>query len=73
VKTGAIPFVQARIDPLIESNPALDDEFSSVDNRLHKQSKRGANLYIAARTFFASFRRFLLILKFGMSATAWWT
>jgi hypothetical protein len=46
VKTGAIPFVQARIDPMIESNPALDHEFSSVDNRLHKQSKRGANLYI---------------------------
>lgn len=46
VKTGAIPFVQARIDPMIESNPALDTAFSSVDNRLHKQSKRGANLYI---------------------------
>lgn len=46
VKTGAIPFVQARIDPTIESNPALEHEFSSVDNRLHKQSRRGANLYI---------------------------
>lgn len=46
VKTGAIPFVQARIDPVIESNPGLDQEFSSVDNRLHKQSRRGANLYI---------------------------
>lgn len=46
IKTGAIPFVQARIDPVIESNPVLDQEFSSVDNRLHKQSRRGANLYI---------------------------
>jgi hypothetical protein len=46
VKTGAIPFVQARIDPVISSNPALEREFSSVDNRLHKQSRLGANLYI---------------------------
>lgn len=46
VKTGAIPFVQARIDPVIESNPTLDDAFSSVDNRLHKQARNGANVYI---------------------------
>jgi len=46
VKTGAIPFVQARIDPVIESNPHLADQFSSVDNRLHKQTTQGVNLYI---------------------------
>lgn len=46
VKTGAIPFVQARIDPVIASNPALDEEFSTVDNRLHKQARNGANIYI---------------------------
>src|SRR5262245_27026836 len=46
LKTGAIPFVQARIDPVIESNPHLPSQFSSVDNRLHKQSIRGHNLYI---------------------------
>jgi Phage terminase large subunit gpA, ATPase domain len=46
VKTGAIPFVQARIDPVIESNDGLSAQFSSVDNRLHKQTVNGVNLYI---------------------------
>jgi hypothetical protein len=46
VKTGAIPFVQARIDPMIESNPKLEAAFASVDNRLHKQTRDGVNLYI---------------------------
>jgi len=46
LKTGAIPFVQARIDPIIESNQILSTKFASVDNRLHKQSVDGVNLYI---------------------------
>jgi len=46
LKTGAIPFVQGRIDPIIESNPVLASKFSSVDNRLHKQSADGVNLYV---------------------------
>lgn len=46
LKTGAIPFVQARIDPIIESNPALEEKFGSVDNRLHKQSVDKINLYV---------------------------
>lgn len=46
LKTGAIPFVQARIDPVIESNPGLAAKFSSVDNRLHKQTTHHHNLYI---------------------------
>ena len=46
LKTGAIPFVQARIDPMIASNPELESQFQTVDNRLHKQSKDGINLYI---------------------------
>lgn len=46
VKTGAIPFVQARIDPVVESNPILEEKFGSVDNRLHKQTVEGVNLYI---------------------------
>jgi hypothetical protein len=46
MKTGAIPFVQARINPIIESNPGLNEQFASVDNRLHKQSREGVNLYI---------------------------
>lgn len=46
VKTGAIPFVQARIDPILASNPRLSSKFASVDNRLHKQSTDKINLYI---------------------------
>ncbi len=46
MKTGAVPFVQARIDPIIESNPGLSAKFASVDNRLHKQTIDGVNLYI---------------------------
>lgn len=46
LKTGAIPFVQARIDPVIESNPGLESQFGSVDNRLHKQTVKGVNLYV---------------------------
>jgi len=45
-KMGAIPFVQARIDPIIESNPKLQMLFSNVDNRLHKQSKDAISWYI---------------------------
>lgn len=46
VKIGAIPFVQARIDPIIISNPGLKSQFQSVDNRLHKQTTSQINLYI---------------------------
>ena len=46
LKTGAIPFVQGRIDTIIESNDGLAQKFSSVDNRLHKQTTQGVNLYV---------------------------
>ena len=46
LKTGAIPFVQARIDPMLDSNPKLGAQFANVDNRLHKQSKTNINWYI---------------------------
>lgn len=46
LKTGAIPFVQARVDPIIESNPEVEKQFGSVDNRLHKQTVNKQNLYI---------------------------
>jgi hypothetical protein len=46
LKTGAVPFVQGRIDPIIESNPELAEQFKAVDNRLHKQSAKKFNLYI---------------------------
>jgi hypothetical protein len=38
LKTGAVPFVQKRLDPIIASNPILDEKFKSVDNRTHKQT-----------------------------------
>lgn len=46
LKTGAIPFVQKRVDPIIASNPALGTRFSSVDNRLHKQTTDDVSLLI---------------------------
>lgn len=46
LKTGAIPFVQARIDPIIDSNNFLGEQFKNVDNRLHKQTKHAINLYV---------------------------
>jgi hypothetical protein len=46
LKTGAIPFVQQRIDPIIDSNQFLSNEFTSVDNRLHKQSQDAIALFI---------------------------
>jgi len=46
LKTGAIPFVQRRIDPIIDSNSELSAHFASVDNRLHKQTKDAIALYI---------------------------
>lgn len=52
LKTGAIPFVQGRIDPIISSNAELARIFKSVDNRLHKQTThdialriRGTNIW----------------------------
>lgn len=46
VKAGSVGFVQARIDPIIESAPALKSEFNRVDNRAQKQTNRGTNWYI---------------------------
>jgi hypothetical protein len=52
VKTGAKPFVQSRMDSVIESNDALNREFKSVDNVSHKQTRdnialriRGTNIW----------------------------
>jgi hypothetical protein len=46
LKAGSVGFVQSRIDPIIDSNPQLAAQFSSVDNRLQKQSISKNNLYI---------------------------
>jgi len=50
-KTGAVPFVQKRVDPIIKSSPELQHKFKTVDNRMHKQTNddialliRGANV-----------------------------
>lgn len=37
-KTGSVPFVQKRVDPIINSNEHLKSRFNSVDNRTHKQT-----------------------------------
>jgi Phage terminase large subunit (GpA) len=46
LKTGSLTFVQSRIDPIIDSNEHLRSNFTTVDNRLHKQSREKINLYI---------------------------
>lgn len=46
LKTGAIPFVQSRIDPIIDSNEYVKTHFKSVDNRLHKQTTDDIKLLI---------------------------
>lgn len=46
LKTGAIPFVQKRVDPIIDSNPDLEHKFKSVDNRTHKQTQEDISLLI---------------------------
>ena len=38
LKTGAIPFVQKRVDPILAANASLAHKFKSVDNRTHKQT-----------------------------------
>jgi hypothetical protein len=46
LKTGAVPFVQSRIDPIIDSNAYVQAKFKSVDNRLHKQTTNDIKLLI---------------------------
>lgn len=58
LKAGSIPFVQGRVDPIIESNKALSRAFSSVDNRLHKQTVDGVNLYIRGTNIWTELREF---------------
>lgn len=45
-KQGARTFVQARIDPIIESNPKLKAMFHNVANVSHKQTHEHINFYI---------------------------
>ena len=58
LKTGAIPFVQGRIDPIIESNEGLVTRFSSVDNRLHKQTADGVNFYVRGTNIIRELQEF---------------
>lgn len=46
LKQGAIPFVQKRVDPIIDSNPILKSHFAAVDNRLHKQTTDDISMLI---------------------------
>lgn len=56
LKTGAVPFVQGRMDSLIDSNKELASQFSSVDNRLHKQTREKVNLYIRGTNVWTELR-----------------
>jgi hypothetical protein len=41
LKAGSIPFVQSRIDPIMDSNPELKSHFKRVDNRGQKVTTKG--------------------------------
>jgi hypothetical protein len=41
LKAGSIPFVQSRVDPIVDSNPAIRAEFKRVDNRTQKVTAKG--------------------------------
>jgi hypothetical protein len=56
LKAGAVPFVQGRVDPVIESNKVLEHQFSSVDNRLHKQTRDKINLYFRGTNIWTELR-----------------
>jgi hypothetical protein len=56
LKTGAIPFVQGRIDPIISSNDELAKRFKSVDNRLHKQTVENIALRIRGTNIWTELR-----------------
>ncbi len=57
-KQGAITFVQARMDTIIESNPKLASVFHRVENRSHKQTGDGINLYIRGTNIATELREF---------------
>lgn len=44
-KQGARTFVQARVDPIIDSNKELASHFDRVENVSHKQTNKKVNLY----------------------------
>ena len=44
-KAGARTFVQARVDPIIDSSPKLASAFHRVENVSHKQTSAKVNLY----------------------------
>jgi phage terminase large subunit GpA len=46
LKSGSKMFVQARIDPIIESNKSLEHIFSRTNNVVQKQTIHGTNWYI---------------------------
>ena len=58
VKNGSVAFVQARIDPIIDSAKALKDAFSRTDNRSQKQTVDGTNWYIRGTNIETELREF---------------
>lgn len=58
VKNGSVAFVQARIDPIIDSAKPLKDAFSRTDNRSQKQTVDGTNWYIRGTNIETELREF---------------
>jgi hypothetical protein len=58
VKAGSVTFVQGRIDPIIDSVPALKAEFTRTDNRVQKQTRQGTNWYIRGTNIETELREF---------------
>lgn len=56
LKTGSKPFVQQRIDPVIDSNPDVKRKFQRVDNTMHKQTVDGIALYIRGTNVWSELR-----------------
>jgi hypothetical protein len=56
LKTGSKPFVQQRIDPVIDSNHEIKRRFQRVDNTMHKQTTDGIALYIRGTNVWSELR-----------------
>lgn len=56
LKAGSIPFVQRRIDPMIDSSEELSAEFNRVDNRNMKVTVDGAAWFIRGTNIHSELR-----------------
>ena len=56
LKSGSIPFVQSRVDTLIDSSKRLAQMFKRVDNRNQKMTTAGARWYIRGTNIHSELR-----------------